>query len=64
MSGAVDVMIGFLLVAVLSFFAGVAVHDSYVGDLRDEMWREAVERGFAIKVETSSGQGYVWRERQ
>lgn len=57
----VDVIVGFLVVSILSFFAGVGVHDLYVGDLRTRLWREAVERGYAVEVETSSGKGFMWR---
>jgi len=30
---------------------------------RQQLWREAVEAGHAIEVETTNGSGYAWKER-
>jgi hypothetical protein len=46
----------------VSMFLGAALVDSC--SMKDEtIWKQAVERGYAEEVETSSGKSYLWKEQ-
>lgn len=58
---AVDLVYWTILVASVSFYAGVALHSYYTGYIRKQLWTEAVEHGYAEEIDTSEGKAFIWK---